>query len=86
MDEGMYLEAMNQLKEEYEKNESSIRKIKDELIEFKKDLISCYGMIRLIDNVLEEDDSYDEHPAKIMIEVLRTFLSSKIESVFLLQS
>ena len=82
MDEGMYLEAMNQLKEEYEKNESLIEKAKNNLTEYKKDLITCYGMIRLIDNVLEEDN-YDEHPVKIMIEVLRSFLSEKIEPLLL---
>ena len=82
MDEGMYLEAMNQLKEEYDKNESLIKKAKNNLTEYKKDLITCYGMIRLIDNVLEEDADFD-NPVKIMIEVLRSFLSEKIEPLLL---
>ena len=78
----MYVEAMNQLRDEYEKNESLIKKASIAVTEYKKDLITCYGMIRIIDNVLDEDD-YDEHPAKIMIEVLRSFLSEKIETILL---
>ena len=80
MSEGMYLDAMNQLKELNEKREEENRKNKEELIQLKKELITCYGIVRLLDN-LKENHPLDE-PAvevKICIETLRDYLSQFVE-------
>lgn len=80
MNEGMYLDAMNQLKELNEKREEENRKNKEELIQLKKELISCYGIVRILDN-LHENHPLDENSVevKIVIETLRDYLSQFVE-------
>ena len=48
MSEGMYLDAMNQLKEMNDEREKELKEVKTELKEFKKELISTYGVVRLL--------------------------------------
>ena len=48
MGEGMYLDAMNQLKEINDKREKESNKQKEELMELRKELLSAYGIVRLI--------------------------------------
>lgn len=81
MNEGEYLEAMNQLKEKFDDFDNKMQSLKDDFIQYKKDLCSVYGLIRVIDNILEEDDSYRGHPLKILVETTRSFLSEKIEDM-----
>ena len=80
MSEGMYLDAMNQLKELNEKREKENEKNKEKLIELKKELITCYGIVRLLDN-LNENNPLDDSPVevKIVIETLRDYLSQFVE-------
>ncbi len=77
MKEGMYLDAMNQLQEKFEKNEKVIERLKQANNEIYKELISAYGVIRLIDNYIDEDEiSYE---VKTLIDCLRGFLSDLVE-------
>lgn len=80
MSEGFYLDAMNQLKELNEKRDAENKKNKEELIQLKKELITCYGIVRLLDN-LNENHPLDDSPVevKIVIETLRDYLSQFVE-------
>ncbi len=81
MNEGLYLEAMNQLKELNDKREEENKKHKNELLALKKELISAYGIVRVLDTLYENSFSNDE-PAievKIIIETLREYLSQFVE-------
>lgn len=78
MNDGMYLEAMNQLKEINEKREKELEKLKEDNMEIKKELISCYGVVRMIDMMY----SNTEEPVLeigILIEGLRDYLSQYTE-------
>ena len=80
MTEGMFIDAMNQLKELNEKRDEENKKYKEEVIQLKKELISCYGVVRLLDN-LNENHPLGETPVevKIVIETLREYLSQYVE-------
>ena len=56
MSDGMVLDAMNQLKEMNDKREKELDKVKDELNEYKKEMITAYGVIRLIDMMYKDTD------------------------------
>ena len=77
--EGMYLDAMNQLKEMNEKREKDMKIIKHELLSYKKEMMSVYGVVRLLDMIYT--DSIDEPIMEIstLIETLREYLSQFVE-------
>ena len=68
-----YLELVNQLKENFDSKEKVIEKIKEENIELKKNLMSVYGYIRILDFIANRIDLDVE--LQNMIDVLRSFLS-----------
>ena len=68
-----YLELVNQLKENFDTKEKEIEKIKEENIELKKNLMSVYGYIRILDFIANRIDLDVE--LQNMIDVLRSFLS-----------
>lgn len=72
--EGEYLELCDQLKEKYEKHQIEMNLMKIKNKQLIKELITSYGMIRLIDNLTEE--TMIEMQIKIMIESLRSHLSN----------
>ena len=73
MNSGMYVDAMNQLKEKFENIENEINKYKDEIIELKKELISQYGLIRVLDDLT--DETMIEPFIKELISIIRSRLS-----------
>jgi hypothetical protein len=78
MNDGMYLEAMDQLKELNDKREKELEQLKEDNMEIKKELISCYGVVRMIDMMY----SNTEEPVLeigILIEGLRDYLSQYTE-------
>lgn len=79
MNDGMYLEAMNQLKEMNEKREKETEKHKQELISLKKELISAYGIVRLID-MMYSDAEEPIGEISLLIETLREYLSQFVEN------
>lgn len=83
MNEGMYLEAMNQLQQKYNDNNMEIITVNKKILLYKKELITTYGMMRIIDNILEEEDLMYQHPVKIMVEILRANLSELTESMMI---
>ena len=77
MKEGLYLEAMDQLQKKFNENEEVIRKLKDKNSALLKEIISAYGVVRLIDNYIEPDEiSYE---VKTLIDCLRGHLSDLVE-------
>ena len=45
-----YLEAMNQLKTKFDENEIEVKKLKKEVVELKKYIMTIYGLARIIDS------------------------------------
>lgn len=54
MNDGDILDMMNQLKDKYDMVEKKEQKIKEQLLQFTKSLCGIYGLIRIIDNVIDE--------------------------------
>ena len=79
MSEGMYLDAMNQLKEINDKREKETIKQREELLELRKELISAYGIVRLID-MMYQDAGEPINEISILIETLREYLSQFVEA------
>ncbi len=71
--EGQYLELCEQLKHKFNLMEKENERIKEQQKTLVKELISCYGMIRIIDNI--SDHSFIDAHVKTMIEILRIHLS-----------
>jgi len=76
--DGEMLEMSNHLKELYDKKEGEVEKLKEENLQLKKVILSCYGVVRLLDqqsnNILldPETNSY-------MVEALRSYWSTFVE-------
>ena len=79
MNEGMYLDAMNQLKDINEKRDVEFEKLKEENMDIKKELISCYGVVRMID-MMYSDTEEPVMEIGILIESLREYLSQYTEN------
>jgi len=78
MNEGMYLDAMNQLKEMNEKRDKAFKKLEEENMDIKKELISCYGVVRMID-MMYNDVPEPVGEISLLIESLREYLSQYTE-------
>jgi hypothetical protein len=73
-----YLEAMNQLKTKFDENEKEVKKLKKEVVELKKYIMTIYGLARIIDsNFLGED--YDGDNIRVLIEMMRGYCSMVVE-------
>jgi hypothetical protein len=76
--ENDYLEMTNHLKDLYDKKEKELSIVKEDNLDLKKIIMSCYGTIRLLDqnyhNILL-DDSCNQ----LIIESLRSYLSDVVE-------
>lgn len=79
MNDGMYLDAMNQLKEINDKREKETIKQREELMDLRKELISAYGIVRLID-MMYQDAGEPINEISILIETLREYLSQFVEA------
>tara|TARA_R100000388_G_scaffold92549_1_gene75731 strand:- start:1992 stop:2270 length:279 start_codon:yes stop_codon:yes gene_type:complete len=76
-----YIEAMNRLKEEYEKFKRKETLLKNEVLELKKDLITLYGGIRILD-LLSSYDAETLSATSELIENLRSLASHMMEGIF----
>ncbi len=79
--EGEYLELCNQLKEKYEKNQLEQNKLQVKCDQYIKELITCYGIIRMIDIFAEE--TFIDLQVKTLIEMLRTHLSNFFDDYYI---
>jgi len=73
MNSGMYVDAMNQLKEKFDDVENKVKSYKSTIIELQKELISQYGLIRVLDDLT--DETMIEPFIKELISIIRSRLS-----------
>lgn len=76
-----YIAGMNQLKEEYEKFKRRETLLNNEVMELKKDLITLYGGIRILDMLSSYDPTTQSITAE-MIENLRGLASTMMDGIF----
>lgn len=84
LNDNQYLIEMNEMKEIYEKKEQELKKYKKENYQLKKDLLSAYGMIRIID-VNFNNGEFSGDDLKSVIEFLRSYLSSVFDDIMDIQ-
>jgi RNA processing factor Prp31 len=76
--DGQILEMSNHLKELYDVKEKELEKLKEENLQLKKVVMSCYGVVRILDqqfnNILLDADTNS-----YIIEALRSYLSNVVE-------
>ena len=77
MNSGMYVDAMNQLKEKFEDVDNKVKSYKSTIIELQKELISQYGIVRILDDLT--DETMIEPFIKELISIIRTRLSDIID-------
>ena len=78
MTEQQYLELANQLKESFDEKDKQVERLLKENEEIKKDFLSLYGMIRVLNYYA--DGNVDE-PLLTLIETARGFASSVIDDL-----
>ena len=78
MTEQQYLELANQLKETFDEKDKQVEKLLQENEEIKKDFLTLYGMLRVINYYAEGE--VDE-PTMTLIESARGFASSIIDNI-----
>jgi|VirMetMinimDraft_7_1064189.scaffolds.fasta_scaffold173943_1 hypothetical protein len=79
MTEGMYLDAMNQLRDMNELRESELKTVQNELKEHKKELISTYGIVRMLDMIYSDQCLEPIPEVSILIETLREYLGQFVD-------
>jgi hypothetical protein len=78
MTEQQYLELANQLKESFDKKDKEVETLLKENESIKKDFISLYGMLRVLNYYAE--GNVDE-PILTLIESARGYASSVIDDI-----
>ena len=78
MTEQQYLELANQLKESFDEKDKQVETLLKENEEIKKDFISLYGMIRVLNYYA---DGIVDEPILTLIESARGFASSIIDDI-----
>jgi antitoxin component HigA of HigAB toxin-antitoxin module len=74
-----YLEQMNHLQELFNKKDKEVEQVLEKYKDILKELITCYGVVRLLDNQLEEIDAPLD--IKCISELLRTQLSNLFDDI-----
>ena len=78
--EQMYLDMVNQLKLKYEEITSKLESIERRDKELRKDFMTAYGTVRLLDHLISSSPVGFDDEVVIMVEVLRGFLSDCVDS------
>tara|TARA_R110002167_G_scaffold344030_1_gene553209 strand:- start:2627 stop:2890 length:264 start_codon:yes stop_codon:yes gene_type:complete len=81
--EQMYLDMVGQLKDKYDEITSQLESIERSGKEIKKDFITVYGVIRLLDHLISNSPVGFDDEVVIMVEVLRGFLSDCVDKYIL---
>lgn len=79
--EQAYLELAAAAKEKYDELDKRADKYRDNIVVLQKELISCYGYVRIMHSVYV--DNQEDPQIEIMMEVLRGFLSQFIQDNFM---
>ena len=78
--EQMYLDMVNQLKLKYEEITSKLESIERRDKELRKDFMTAYGTVRLLDHLISSSPVGFDDEVVIMVEVLRGFLSDCVDN------
>ena len=81
MIEEQYRELADHARDKFIELENKYNKEKLKYHELKKEFLSAYGMIRLIDNNLEEIEGIEASGGKILLEILRTHMSDTYDKI-----
>jgi hypothetical protein len=81
MIEEQYRELADHAREKFVELENKYNQEKIKYHELRKEFLTAFGMIRLIDAHLEDIDGIDLNPGKIMVEVLRSYMSEIYDKV-----
>ena len=80
--EQQYLELARDSQQRFNDMEKKMKGKDEDLVQLKKELVSCYGFIRIIDNLYQEHD--EQEPSIVnLLEVIREHLSSVVEDLIL---
>ena len=79
MNEGDYLDMVNQLKVKYDEVESKMDSILRMEKIIKKDLIVAYGVARLLDHLMDTSVVPYDNEIIVLIEMLRGILSDCVD-------
>ena len=82
--EGEYLDLVKQLKDKYDEIEAKLDIIERRDKELRKNFITAYGVIRLLDHLISSSVVGFDDEVVIMVEVLRGFLSDSVDTHILL--
>ena len=80
MNEGYYLEAMNQLKDKFDNNEYLMKRIQKQNMELKKEIVTAFGCMRILDNLIHNSYGVDGDIISLS-ESLRGHLSDFVEDM-----
>ena len=84
MMEQEYLEMVQQLKEKYDTITSKLDKIELMELDMKKDMISTYGVVRMLDHLISTSHIGYDNEVMTIVEVLRGMLSDMMDRHILL--
>ena len=74
--EGEYLELCNDLKTKYDEITDKLDRIELLELDMKKDLITAYGVVRMLDNLISNSHIPYDNEVVTIVEVLRGLLSN----------
>tara|TARA_R110000824_G_scaffold98476_4_gene234985 strand:- start:1320 stop:1571 length:252 start_codon:yes stop_codon:yes gene_type:complete len=80
--EGEYLDLVKQLKDKYDEIEAKLESIERRDKDLRKDFMTAYGTIRLLDHLISTSPVGFDDEVVIMVEVLRGFFSDCVENHF----
>ena len=80
MNEGYYLDAMNQLKEKFDNNEYLMKRIQKQNMELKKEIMTAFGCMRILDNLIHNSYGVDGDIV-CLSESLRGHLSTFLDDI-----
>jgi chromosome condensin MukBEF ATPase and DNA-binding subunit MukB len=80
--EQMYLDMVGQLKDKFDEVEQKLDTIEKRDKQLRKDFITAYGTIRLLDHLISNSPVGFDDEVVIMVEVLRGFLSDCVDNHF----
>jgi len=78
--EQMYLDMVKQLKDKYDEITSKLDTIEKRDKQLRKDFITAYGVIRLLDHLISSSVVGFDDEVVILVEVLRGFLSDCVDN------
>tara|TARA_R110000796_G_scaffold240937_1_gene362192 strand:+ start:45 stop:299 length:255 start_codon:yes stop_codon:yes gene_type:complete len=79
MNEGEYLELVGQLKLKYDEVEAKMSSIERLEKIMKKDLITAYGVVRLLDHLIDTNPVGYDNEVVVLVEMLRGVLSDCVD-------